>query len=193
MKFVMRSHKGTYGYLKSQTIFEIIKTLILYAMALGLYFIGYLTLHTNKSLWSVLAVLAILPASKSLVGVIMFLRYKSLTSEQHRKYIEAAGDLACLFENVLTTSQKSYYVPVFVCEDNTLIGYLCNSKNGDIKALTEHIVNVLKNEGLKTVSVKIFDNEDSFLRRAKEMSINLAGENKSSTQSIYNTIKAVSL
>ena len=75
MKYADHRLKGTIGYIKKQLVFEIIKTLVLFAMALGLFFIGYFTLHTKKSLWSVLAVLALLPACRSLVTVIMFARF----------------------------------------------------------------------------------------------------------------------
>ena len=71
MKYVNRGLKGTKGYIRKQLIFEIIKTFIMFAMAFGIFLIGYLTLGTKRSLWSVFAVLALLPASKSLVGVII--------------------------------------------------------------------------------------------------------------------------
>ena len=78
MKYIMRELKGTFGYIRKQTLFEAVKTVVLFAMALGIFMIGYKTLGTKKSLWSVFAILALLPASKSLVGLIMLLRFRSL-------------------------------------------------------------------------------------------------------------------
>ena len=44
MKYLVRELKGTYGYIRKQTVFEIIKTIVLFAMAFGIFLIGYLTL-----------------------------------------------------------------------------------------------------------------------------------------------------
>ena len=193
MKYVNRDLKGTFGYIKKQFIFEIIKTVILYLMAFGIFFIGYFSLGTKKSLWSVFAVLALLPACKSLVGVIMLGRYKSLKDDVYNKYITSAGDVECIYENIITTSQKTFFLPVIACEDNTVVGYINTNKASDVKDVTEHLSNVLKNAGHKVATIKIFDNEEAYINRVKQMNNNLAKERLASTQEIFTTIKAVSL
>lgn len=193
MKYLLRDNKGTFGYIKNQRMFEIIKTIILFAMALGIFFIGYCTLGTKKSLWTVFSILAMLPACKSLVGVIMLARFNSITKEMYDKYMESAGNIKCIFENVLTTSQKSYYVPVIACENNTIIGYVISKKASDVKDVTEHLENVLNNAGHKSIVVKIFDKEDAFLSRLKQMNENLSDNRLASSEDIFTTIKAVSL
>ena len=124
MRYINRDKKGSYGYLRSQFIFELIKTLVLFAMAFGIYLIGLINLGTNKSLWSVFAILAMLPACKALVGAIMLGRFRSLDAAVYSKYEKSLGQVSRLYENVLTTSKKSYYLPVIACENNTLIGYM---------------------------------------------------------------------
>ena len=103
MRYIDRQLRGTFLYITKQRRFEIIKTVILFAMAFGIFFIGLATLHTKKSLWSVFAVLALLPACKSLVGVIMFARFSSLNEAEYERFSSAAGDLTSLYENVITT------------------------------------------------------------------------------------------
>lgn len=194
MKYVNRDLKGTFGYIKSQRNFEIIKTLILFIMAFGLYLIGYITLKTNKSLWSIFAVLAMLPACKSLVGVIMLARFKSLVRDDYDFFIKSAGNISCLYENVITTEKKSFFLPCIACENNTIITYCERKDTRDNKELHEHLVYVLKNAGFKNVTVKIFDNKEQFINRLCEMNNNLSLEDrKASTEGIFNTIKAVSL
>ena len=192
MKYINHSLKGTYGYLKSQRNFEFIKTIILFAMALGIFFIGYFTLGTKKSLWTVFAILGMLPACKSLVGLIMFFRFDSLKINEYNKYSLAVGSLPTLYENVITTNEKSYFLPVICCENNTFIAYCKVKKEEDIGKVTDHIELVLKNAGHK-VSVKIFDDEEAFIKRASEMCSKMSGEKLLSTEAVFNTIKAVSL
>ena len=190
MRYIDRDHRGTFGYIRKQRRFEIIKTVVLFAMAFGIFFIGLATLHTRKSLWSVFAVLALLPACKSLVGVIMFARFSSLDAEDHKRYTEASGKLLSLYENVITTKEKAYYIPVICIREGNVIAYRKNNGN-DNKALKDHMESVLSAAGHKATFF-IFDNERSFLERASQMSREYTGTSSREEQ-IAATIKAVSL
>lgn len=191
MRYLARELKGTYGYIRRQTVFEIIKTIILFAMAFGIFLMGYLTLGTRKSLWSVFAVLALLPASKSLVGVIMLLRFRSLTPEQYDKYSSITGMIPVIYENVLTTTGRAYYLPVICCMASTVTAYT-TAGSSEINALKSHIETVLKNGGHKAV-VKIYDNESDFIQRIKQMTENLPPDGGVASVRILETLKAVSL
>lgn len=191
MKYLMREYKGTYQYIKKQTITELIKTFLLFAMAFGIYFIGLINLGTNKSLWSIIAVLGLLPASKSLVGLIMLLRYRSLNADLYAELAAASKEHDVLFENVLTTSKKSYFVPVIFCLNNNLIGYCENSKDSN-KELTAHINNVLNNALIKGITVKIFNTKEEYLQRAVNMCEHFE-DSDFNPKVIYSNIKAVSL
>lgn len=191
MKYLTRELKGTYGYIKKQTVFEIFKTIILFAMAFGIFMIGYLTLGTRKSLWSVFAVLSLLPASKSLVGLIMLLRFRSLTNEQFEKYRLAAGSIPVIYENVITTSTRAFYLPVICCIASTVTAYAATDKQG-IGELKTHMESVLSKGGHKAV-VKIFDDENDFLARARQLDNNFANENVEASLRVLQTLKAVSL
>ena len=189
MKYADHRLKGTVGYIRKQLVFEVIKTLVLFAMALGLFFIGYFTLHTKKSLWSVLAVLALLPACRSLVTVIMFARFRSLSEEDHRLFCEAVGQLPVIFENIITTSDRTYFLPVICSCKGNVMAYSLSPFDASLK---EHLDNVLKNAGHKA-TVKIFNDRDAFIKRCREMDMKLdTGEDRSS-EAVLNTLKAVSL
>ncbi len=190
MKYVNRDLKGTFGYIHKQMIFEIIKTAILYAMALGIFFIGLLTLHTRKSLWSVFAVLVLLPACKSLVGVIMFARFRSLTKKDHERYCGFIRDLPVIFENILTTSEKTYFVPVICSMAGNVIALV--NKKEDHKPLKDHLSDVLKAAGHKAV-VCIFDDETLFSNRCRELNDKFSSQSQNADAAILNTLKAVSL
>lgn len=191
MKYINRELKGTYGYIKKQLIFETVKTVILFAMAFGIFFLGYLTLGTRKSLWSVLAVLALLPASRSLVGLIMLARFRSLSKEKYQAYLEAASKAPSLYESVITTSERAYYIPVMIYGQNTLTAYAKDAK-GDKGKLVSHLENVLK-KGSHSAAVRIFDDEDAYLRRAREIDEKISDEDTKTAGAIFRTIKAVSL
>ena len=75
--FSGESYKGTFNYLDTQRKYEIARTIIYFAISISIFLAGYITTGTRKNLLTVVAVLGMLPASKSLVSVIMFCRFKS--------------------------------------------------------------------------------------------------------------------
>ena len=191
--------KGEWGYIRSQRIRVLIMTVILYICALGLYLIGYCTLHTRKSLWTIFAILSVLPPSKSLVNLIMFMRFKSLTAEIHDRIHSCAGQLAIIYELPFTTYEKTYFVDAIACAGNTAAGCYLGKPSGkkshdqDLKDLCIHLENVLKNDGYKDFTLKIFDNIDDFTDRLKEMDNKLSTKRSVNDEGMLNTFRAVSL
>ena len=191
--------KGEWGDIRCQRIRVLIMTVILYICALGLYLIGYCTLHTRKSLWTIFAILSVLPASKSLVNLIMFMRFKSLTAEIHDRIHSCAGQLAIIYELPFTTYEKTYFVDAIACAGNTAAGCYSGKPSGkkshdqDLKDLCIHLENVLKNDGYKDFTLKIFDNIDDFTDRLKEMDNKLSTKRSVNDEGMLNTFRAVSL
>lgn len=181
-----------HGYLRYQTIFVIIRTVIYFTAAFGIYALGYYHMHTNKSLWTVIAVLSMLPASKSAVNMIMFLRFRSLNEETFHKYEAEVNHLPVLYETVLTTSEKAYAIPVLVCFDNTICG-LCKKEAKELKKLEAYIGETLTKDGIKNSTVKLFEEEKPFFERLHTMNTNFAEKEDTTAEAIFATIKAVSL
>lgn len=186
--------KGCYLYLKYGQRREIIKTVLMYALALSIYAIGYINLHTNKSLFTVIAILGILPASKSAVQMIMFLRFRSLKKEEYEEISRHAGNLDTLYEMVFTTTEKSYYVPNLVYTNGTLC-MLCSQSEEELHKLEKHIKETLEKDGFQNILVKAFQKKDTYLKRVDELNSHFALEKQSdeSGQKLFATLRAVAL
>lgn len=185
-------NKGTAGYINNRKALTIIRTVILYALAIGIYLIGYLTLHTNKSLWSIIAVLGILPASKSAVNMIMFLRFKSLKEQEYQDFEGARGELPVSYENILTTKEKTYYLPVVAYRNHTVCAYMEQEKL-DASAVENRMRESLKLEKIDA-TVKVFKNKKQFVERLKALNLLLPDEDDAELRDIvYATIQVISL
>ena len=182
--------KGSYGYIRQQKILTILSTLLLFALALGFFFVGYYTTGTKKNLFTVVAILGILPAAKSMVRAIMFLRYASLKKDTYDLYAERCAVLPVLYENILTTSQRSYFVPLLVYANRSL-AVLCEDA-GDPEALQLHLHDSLKTAG-SDVTVKVFTDSRLFFKRVDEMSHHGQDQELLTADSVFSTIKALSL
>ena len=62
-----------------------------------------------------------------------------------------------------------------------------------MKDLCIHLDNVLKNDGYKDFTLKIFDNIDDFTDRLKEMDNKLSTKRSVNDEGMLNTFRAVSL
>lgn len=190
MKYLNRELRGTKGYIKKQRLFELIKTLVMFAMALGIFFIGLFTLGTKKSLWSVFAVLALLPACRALVGFIMFARFSSLSDDEYRRYDKRCENLPVIYENILTTSDRTFFVPVICAVGGNVLALYLKDKDED-HALRDHINAVCKTAG-HDVTVKIFDDETAFFTRIDGARANLTVK-EGKDKAAIDAIRSVSL
>ena len=191
--------KGEWGYIDYQRIRVMLITLVLYVCAVGLYLLGYLSLHTNKSIWSVLAILAVLPASKSMVNLIMFLRFRSLDRAVYDEFNKAAGDAPALYEAPYTTYEKTYFVDALMCRNNTVtVCYLGkpsrkSSHDKDLKALSDHLATVLKNDGFNDCTIKIYDSVKDFTSRLIKINEGMEVKDEARDKAIIGTLRSVVL
>ncbi len=182
--------KGTRNYIDSQKKFEILRTIIYFLLPLGLFIIGYITTGQRANLLTVVAVVGCLPASKSLVGAIMFLRYKSCSKDAADKIDSHIGALNGLYDMVFTSYKNNFVVSHIVVHGNTVCGY---SEKPDFpeKEFQVHIEDILKADGHKNYTIKIFKDIQKYTDRLDQMG-ELETENKNIT-SVLDTLKSVAL
>lgn len=166
--------KNQYGYHHSQTRLELLKTLLLFAAAFGVLAIGYFTTGSKNNLLTLVAVLGLLPAAKSLVGFIMFMRAKKAVCP--KKLYEALMGITKGQENApllrydlyMTNSEKCYPIYAMACKGKCLIGY-SDQKKYDWDKAEQHMKAMAKQNGYEVSVVKIFTEEKKFLERVKAM------------------------
>lgn len=188
--FSGEAYKGTRHYLKTQRVYEILRTVLFFAIALALFAGGYLTTHTRMNLLTIVAILGLLPASKSLVSVIMFCRYGGLADEDAKVIEPHLGNLTNLCDLVFTSNDRNYEVDHLTIKGNTVCGF---SKNRDFQeqAFYKHLEERLKADGHKNVSAKIFTDLRKYVDRLDQMQELACDE--SGTAGIAETLKSISL
>lgn len=160
--------KGTKNYIDSQKKYELIRTFIYFFIPISLFIAGYVTTKTKVNLLTIVAVVGVLPACKSLVGAIMFLKHHSMKEENADKIDEVNHELPELFDMVFTTYDKTYVVSHMVIAGNTVCGFT-EDKNFKEKEFNTHIQNVLKTDGYKNVTVKVFTDIKKYTDRLEQL------------------------
>lgn len=183
-------YKGTRGYINSQKKFEILRTIIYFVLPLGLFAIGYITTGERGNLFTVVAVVGCLPACKSLVGVIMFLRYHSCSAGNADKIDSHIGNLNGLYDMVFTSYKQNFVVSHLVVHGNTICGF-SEKKDFQEKDFLAHIEEILKTDGHKNYTIKIFTDIQKYIDRLDQLG-ELEVENKY-VNAVLRTLKSVAL
>ena len=102
--------KGEYGYLKKKRNRVLIYTLLSFAVSIALFVVGYVTTGTRKNLLTIVAVLGLLPASRSAVSLIMLFRAKGCSEKARDQIGKAAGGLVSMYDMYFTSYEKNYAV-----------------------------------------------------------------------------------
>ena len=188
--FSSENYKGTKNYIRTQKRYEIIRTIIYFLLPLGLFVTGLIATGERANLLTVVAVVGCLPACKSLVSAIMFLRYRSskpTTSDEIEKHI---GTLSGLYDMIFTSYKKNFEVAHLVVCGNIICGY-SESVDFSEKEFSTHIEELLKMDGHKNYTIKIFTDLKKYTDRLDQLN-ELEAENKN-TNTVLQTLKSVTL
>lgn len=147
--------KGEPGYLNRQKKVVLIRTIIFFAISLAVFLIGYWSTKTKANLMSVVAVVGLLPACKSAVSLIMYLRTPKYSETILQSIQNAAGDVPALYHMYLTSYKENFPLNCIAIRGNNIMGYTefdsCNAV-----ACEEHIQLIAAQNSFKNLNIKIF-------------------------------------
>lgn len=159
----MKIQRNEKGYLKEKRKREIIKTIIYFAVPLILLIAGIIATKTRMNLLTIVAVVGMLPASRSLVTAIMYIKSKGISDQDYEQIRELSEPLTGSFDNVFTTYEKTYEVPALVVRSGNVCGYV-SKEYKTLEPLEKHLTTCIKKEGY-SVNVKIFEQIDAYKTR----------------------------
>lgn len=182
--------KGSRNYLDSQKKFEVFRTILYFAVSISLFAAGYLQTGEKTNLLTIVAILGCLPASKSAVSAIMYLRFDSCDNQAAARIEEHSGGLRCLYDMVFTTYKKNYRVSHLAVRGGCVCGF-SETEGFDEGGFYQHLEHILRMDGHQGVTVKIFTNLSKYLERLEQMKALDPEEGR--TGAILATLKSVAL
>lgn len=189
-KILNKYLKGEYEYVKDHRMRICIFTAILFIISLSLYIAGYITTKSNKNYLTIVAILGLLPASKSLVSVIMNFRVK-VTDKDFKSEIESRiGNLTGMFHMYFTSYDSNFYINHLVITDNSLIGFSDDSKF-DEKKFKDHLEKHMKIDGIENITIKVFNDKNAYFKRLDELN-KITDSNNTNTK-LYNLLYSITL
>ena len=160
--------KGEYGYPEDERKRVIIRTVIYFGISLAVFILGYVSTKTKENLLTIVAVLGLLPSSKSLVSVIMYLRIPKFSREIYESISEYAKSVQVIYSMYLTSYKLNFPISCFAARGGNLIGYT-EFDTCDTDACEKHIKELLNQNAIKNITVKIFKEQRKFTDRLSQL------------------------
>lgn len=158
-----RAEKGTFGYVDYQKQKLLFKTLGEFLAVSFIFCGGYLICGTKNNICTVIAIVLVLPAVRSLVRYLMFVKANSPDREQYELLSGKTAGFPLLSDCILTCRSKNIYVRFAVVTDTVIYCYAkdCVLAAADFESgLSEFIASCGD-----TVNVKLFTDFNLFLKR----------------------------
>ncbi|MBO5209325.1 MAG: hypothetical protein J6B68_08270 [Lachnospiraceae bacterium] len=163
-----RVKKGCFGYIDYQKKTTILRTVLFFALSLGIYGMGIYSTGSNQNILTIVAVLGLLPSCKSAINMIMFLKAKGCSEEVREKIAPFDDKLTGFYDMYFTSYQKNFPISHMVIKGNVICAYTENEKC-DCNAGEKHIEQMLQQDGYKNMTIKIFNNLDKYTDRLSQL------------------------
>ena len=138
--------------------------LLMAAAGLAVFIAGLLlNKMSNRNIFSVIAVLFVLPGAKYLVRFIVAFPYHSVDKQLYTKVKEHTANKMQLYADMLVTSSEKVMLLDFITVGNKYVIALASSKNQEIQYIKKYLSDGVHNWG-DSYKVKVLDNEKNFLR-----------------------------
>lgn len=161
--------KGSFGYISFMKKKSAVTAILMSSAAALVYYAGLKIFPDNRTLVGIMTVLISIPAAMAVVRFIMFMRFKSGDSRIRDRVEEIRGIVPVFYDSILTTSDKSYGVNVFISAEQSLLG-LSLYDGFDIEKVEKHLRGIYDGLHMQNVNIKVFTDEDKFYERLKTLS-----------------------
>ena len=194
IKTSIKVKHGMFGYIGGHKKLVIIRTAVYFILALGLFFLGIFITHSKKNYLTIIAVLALLPACKSFVNMVMFIRARGCSTEAYEKIKDHTGKLINLYDMFFTTEKENYPVCHLTVTYNTVIGFTEYDKCSCAKC-EDHLKDMLSKDGYGNLTIKIFTDITKYTARIDQLEKNDDGSDERSRieNGIASTLLSISL
>lgn len=166
--------KGQFGYLANKRKLVLVRTVLFFVIPLSLLAAGIISTGSRRNLLTIVAVLGCLPACKSLVNLILYVRAAGCGHEAREKILTAEGALFGMYDMYFTSYKQNFAISHMVSAGKNLCGFTEDAKCS-AKACEEHLAIMLKQGGCQDVTVKIFTDLDKYCERLRQLN-HLSGD-----------------
>lgn len=183
------NYKGSYQYITRKKTAYILRTLLFIGIGVAIFVLGlFLNKFNSSNIFTLLAILMVLPVAKAMVAVAVFWPFKSVTLDRieniYQNLVDVFPEIAPMetvmsqpdaiedklnvyFDMVFTSSEKVMNMDACIITGSRLIG-LQGREKPKLSYLQTYLAEGMEKRGLP-FGVKIYDKEEAFLKVLKQL------------------------
>lgn len=166
---IRKCQKGDWAFLEYRKIQYLLKTIVFVLIGLAIFFFGLIiNKYSHQNIFTILAILMVLPGARSMVGFITFVPYHGVEKERYEKVKAMMGEGDCLFTGIVVTSpDKIMNLDFLVQRGDHVIGLVGRSKQKWVyiqNYLTKGVANWYSGG-----RVQIFTEEKKFMKTLQSL------------------------
>lgn len=162
--------KGTFGYIAYRKKRALLNTIIMFMIAAAIFILGLCLNKFEKSnVFTIVAVLCVLPAAKMMVGYILFFPFKSVKREQYERIRELVRDEDKFYTDMVITSHEHVMNLAYMVIVGDKIFILTGREKEKPDIIREYLQTTTRRRGMD-VTVGVYDDEKQFVKQIKSAS-----------------------
>lgn len=170
----MKDFKGTKcepGYIQKQKLFQSMMLLLFIVIGVGLFFAGFVITKTRANIFTVLAILMVLPAAKRVIALVVMVPRSSVEMERYDKMKQTLSDKAVLLTDYVFTSQDKIMCLDFVIVQNRhIIGILGEGRRRDRGYIRDYLQKTVDRVA-DGYQIKLVASDDEFYKFYERMAV----------------------
>ncbi len=162
---IQRAERGYIAYRKKHTFLYSTGIVV---VALAIFFLGLLLNDMSKAnIFTVLAVLCVLPWANQMVSLIIFLPYRSVKEERFQQAKEVTPEGVTLYSDLVITSPDKVMNLDYAAVGCGKVVALVGRKRQDVKYIQRYLAHCMQR--VSNYSVEVLVDEEEFLQKLENI------------------------
>ena len=158
----IKGRKCEFGYIQKQKTFQSLMLLLFVAVGVGLFLAGLLITGTRANIFTVIAVLMVLPAAKRVVALVVMVPRKGVDRDRYEKVSQASGGGILFTDYVFTSSEKIMHLDFLLIKNGNVLGVTASSRQ-DVDYMKKYLADSV-HKAASEFHTKVFDSDEEMLR-----------------------------
>ncbi len=163
----MKVEKCQVGYISHQKKTDWIWLAAFVFIGIAIFLTGYFWTHTRANVFTVVAVLMVLPAARRIVSLIVFLPRKGVAAERRDRILEKAGEGTLFSEYVFTSTEKIMHLDFLLIIKGNVLAVTAPSPQ-DVEYMRKYVEDNVHRIAPE-YHVKIFESDERLLKYLEKL------------------------
>ncbi len=159
--------KGEFGYIRNQKKINLIWLAAFILIGVAIFICGYLLTKTRANIFTVIAVLMVLPAAKRVVALVVMMPRRGVERERYERMSQAAGEGILFTDYVFTSTEKIMHLDFLLIRNGNVLGVTAPSRQ-DVEYMKKYLADSV-HKAAPDFHITVFDTDGQMIRHLDKL------------------------